>query len=30
VRPDSPLKPFSGRVLRSDQISLATLDRGFY
>lgn len=30
VRPDSPLKPFSGRVLRSDQISLAALDHGFY
>jgi len=30
VRPDSPLKPFSGRVLRRDQISLAALDHGFY
>lgn len=30
VRPDSPLKPFSGRVLRSDQISLSALDHGFY
>jgi hypothetical protein len=30
VRPDSPLKPFSGRVLRRDQISLAALDYGFY
>ncbi len=30
VRPDSPLKPFSGRVLRCDQISLAALDHGFY
>ena len=30
VRPDSPLKPFSGRVLRRGQISLATLDHGFY
>jgi hypothetical protein len=30
VRPDSPLKPFSGRVLRRGQISLAALDHGFY
>lgn len=30
VRPDSPLKPFSGRVLRRDQLSLAALDHGFY
>jgi hypothetical protein len=30
VRPDSPLKPFSGRVLRSDEISLKALDHGFY
>lgn len=30
VRPDSPLKPFSGRVLGCDQISLAALDHGFY
>jgi hypothetical protein len=30
VRPDSPLKPFSGRVLQRDQISLAALDHGFY
>jgi hypothetical protein len=30
VRPDSPLKPFSGRVLWRDQISLAALDHGFY
>jgi hypothetical protein len=30
VRPDSPLKPFSGRVLRRDQITLAALDHGFY
>jgi hypothetical protein len=30
VRPDSPLKPFSGRVLRRDQISLAELDHGYY
>jgi hypothetical protein len=30
VRPDSPLKPFSGRVLSSDSISLRALDYGFY
>ena len=30
VRPDSPLKPFSGRVLSADSISLAALDHGFY
>lgn len=30
VRPDSPLKPFSGRVLASRDISLAALDFGFY
>jgi hypothetical protein len=30
VRPDSPLKPFTGRVLRSDAISLKALDHGFY
>lgn len=30
VRPDSPLKPFSGRVLALGEISLATLDHGFY
>ncbi|WP_428307066.1 ATP-grasp domain-containing protein [Lacipirellula sp.] len=30
IRPDSPLKPFSGRVLNVDQISLAKLDHGFY
>lgn len=30
IRPDSPLKPFSGRVLPLDKISLATLDHGFY
>jgi len=30
VRPDSPLKPFSGRVLGHDQVSLLTLDHGFY
>lgn len=30
VRPDSPLKPFSGRVLTRDTISLKALDYGFY
>lgn len=30
VRPDSPLKPFSGRVLPKDGITLAALDYGFY
>jgi hypothetical protein len=30
VRPDSPLKPFSGRVLSRDGISLGALDHGFY
>ena len=30
VRPDSPLKPFSGRVVRRDQVSLSALDHGFY
>jgi len=30
VRPDSPLKPFAGRVLKREQISLAALDYGFY
>src|SRR4051794_11256383 len=30
VRPDSPLKPFAGRVLSREQISLAALDYGFY
>ena len=30
VRPDSPLKPFSGRVLNVNSISLKTLDHGFY
>ena len=30
VRPDSPLKPFSGRVLASDKLSLEALDYGFY
>lgn len=30
VRPDSPLKPFSGRVLARDAVTLAALDHGFY
>jgi hypothetical protein len=30
MRPDSPLKPFSGRVLPSTGISLKALDHGFY
>jgi hypothetical protein len=30
VRPDSPLKPFSGRVLGRGSITLAALDHGFY
>lgn len=30
VRPDSPLKPFSGRVLQSDTLSFEALDYGFY
>lgn len=30
VRPDSPLKPFSGRVVRRDALTLAALDHGFY
>lgn len=30
IRPDSPLKPFSGRVLAADAISLRALDHGFY
>lgn len=30
IRPDSALKPFSGRVLGSDQITLQSLDHGFY
>jgi hypothetical protein len=29
-RPDSPLKPFAGRVLARDAVSLAALDHGFY
>ncbi|MBU0552442.1 ATP-grasp domain-containing protein [Myxococcota bacterium] len=30
VRPDSPLKPFSGRTLARDGVSLRALDYGFY
>ncbi len=30
VRPDSPLKPFSGRLVPRDAVSLAALDHGFY
>jgi hypothetical protein len=30
VRPDGPLKQFSGRVLRRDQLSFRALDHGFY
>ncbi len=30
VRPDSPLKPFSGRVIQRAQLSLAALDHGYY
>lgn len=30
VRPDSPLKPFSGRVIQIDELSLEALDYGFY
>ena len=30
VRPDSPLRPFSGRVVDADTLSLAYLDYGFY
>lgn len=30
VRPDSPLKPFSGRVLGREGITLTALDHGFY
>jgi ATP-grasp domain-containing protein len=30
VRPDSPLKPFAGRVLPRGRITLAGLDHGFY
>ena len=30
VRPDSPLKPFSGRVVDTATLTLAELDHGFY
>lgn len=30
VRPDSPLKPFSGRILDLASVTLAALDHGFY
>lgn len=30
VRPDSPLKPFSGRLLTRDQVSWEAIDYGFY
>lgn len=30
ARPDSPLKPFSGRVLKLDAVSMVSLDHGFY
>lgn len=30
VRPDSPLKPFSGRVVDVSTLTLASLDHGFY
>jgi hypothetical protein len=30
VRPDSPLKPFSGRVVDVASLTLASLDHGFY
>ena len=30
VRPNSPLKPFSGRVLTKDTLSMEALDFGFY
>jgi hypothetical protein len=30
VRPDSPLKPFAGRVLPREGLSMAALDFGFY
>lgn len=30
VRPDSPLKPFSGRVLQRHGITLRAMDHGFY
>ncbi len=30
VRPDSPLKPFSGRVVEAGNVTAAALDHGFY
>ncbi len=30
VRPDSALKPFAGRTIRVDKLSLVALDHGFY
>jgi hypothetical protein len=30
VRPDSPLKPFSGRVVKREALTLEALDHGFY
>ena len=30
VRPDSPLKPFAGRTLAVDALSLSALDHGYY
>lgn len=30
VRPDSPLKPFSGRVVETNTLTLSSLDHGFY
>jgi len=30
VRPDSPLKPFAGRVINKEKVSLKSLDHGFY
>lgn len=30
VRPDSPLKPFSGRVVPLSELTAAALDHGFY
>jgi hypothetical protein len=30
VRPDSPLKPFSGRVIQREEVSFEALDYGFY
>ncbi|MCP4130174.1 MAG: ATP-grasp domain-containing protein [bacterium] len=30
VRPNSPLKPFSGRVLQTESLTMKALDHGFY